>query len=123
MSDGAKTIWFRGACPHDCPDTCATRVEVDPVTGNAISFIGEPDHAFTDGWLCAKVRPYLDRVYAKDRILHPRRRTGPQGSGQFEQISWDDALAAISSKWDGIIAEHGAQAILPYTYSGTSGIV
>ncbi|HQY30260.1 MAG TPA: molybdopterin-dependent oxidoreductase, partial [Thermomicrobiales bacterium] len=123
MSDGAKTIWFRGACPHDCPDTCATRVEVDPVTGNAISFIGEPDHAFTDGWLCAKVRPYLDRVYAKDRILHPLRRTGPKGSGQFEQISWDDALAEISSKWNGIIAEHGAQAILPYTYSGTLGIV
>ena len=123
MAEHAKTIWFRGACPHDCPDTCATRVEVDPATGRAVNFIGEPDHPITDGWLCAKVRPYLERVYQPDRILYPMRRTGAKGSGQFERISWDTAMDEIVSRWQAIIDEHGAQAILPYTYSGTLGMV
>lgn len=122
-SDNGKTIWFRGACPHDCPDTCATRVEVDPATGRAVSFTGEPDHPITDGWLCAKVRPYLERVYAPDRVLYPMRRTGPKGSGEFTRISWDDALAEIRERWTSIIEQYGPSAILPYTYSGTLGLV
>jgi anaerobic selenocysteine-containing dehydrogenase len=123
MADAGKTIWFKGACPHDCPDTCATRVEVDPSTGRAVNFIGEPDHAITDGWLCAKVRPYLERVYSPDRVLYPLRRTGAKGSGEFERISWDDALAEISTKWKAQINQYGAESILPYTYSGTLGMV
>src|SRR4051812_45695468 len=123
MTTSGKTIWFKGACPHDCPDTCATRVEVDPATGKAINFIGDPDHPFTNGWLCAKVRPYLERVYSPDRILYPLRRSGPKGSGQFERITWDAALSEIASRWNEIIAEYGAEAILPYTYSGTLGLV
>lgn len=123
MTEQGKTIWFKGACPHDCPDTCATRVEVDPTTGRAVSFMGEPDHPITDGWLCAKVRPYLERVYAPDRILYPMRRTGPKGSGQFERISWDAALAEISSNWKALIDQYGASSLLPYTYSGTLGMV
>jgi anaerobic selenocysteine-containing dehydrogenase len=118
-----KTIWIKGACPHDCPDTCATLTEVDPATGRAINFTGDPDHPITDGWLCAKVRPYLERVYAPDRVLYPMRRVGPKGSGQFERISWDDALAEITNRWNAIIAEYGAAAILPYSYSGTLGTV
>ena len=118
-----KTIWFKGACPHDCPDTCATVVEVDPESGRAVSFGAAKDHDFTDGWLCAKVRPYLERVYAPDRILYPMRRTGPKGSGQFERITWDDALTEIRTRWTDIIAQYGASAILPYTYSGTLGLV
>lgn len=123
LSTNGKTIMFRGACPHDCPDTCATLVEVDQSTGRAVNFLGDPDHPITDGWLCAKVRPYLERVYAPDRVLYPMRRTGPKGSGQFERISWDEALGEITTRWRGIIAEHGAEAILPYSYSGTLGTV
>lgn len=71
----------RGACPHDCPDTCATLVEVRD--GRAVGFRADPDHAITRGWLCAKVRPYLDRVYSPDRLTRPLRRVGPKGSDRW----------------------------------------
>ncbi|MCC6703711.1 MAG: molybdopterin-dependent oxidoreductase [Thermomicrobiales bacterium] len=113
--------FIRGACPHDCPDTCSVITGVQ--NGRAISFEGNPEHPITRGWLCAKVRPYLDRVYHEERLLYPLRRTGPKGSGMWERISWDDALAEIKANWERIIAEDGAQAILPYSYSGTLGAV
>ncbi|HEX9067823.1 MAG TPA: molybdopterin oxidoreductase family protein, partial [Ktedonobacterales bacterium] len=78
-------------------------------------------HPVTQGWLCAKVRPYLDRVYHPDRLTQPLRRTGPKGSGSFEPISWDDAIGEITTRWRDIIARHGGAAILPYSYSGTLG--
>ena len=118
-----KTITVRGACPLDCPDTCATLTDVDPETGRALRFYGDPDHPITQGWLCAKMRPYLERVYAEDRILHPLRRVGPKGGGEWERISWDEALGEISSRWKAIIAEDGPAAIYPYWYSGTLGLV
>jgi hypothetical protein len=73
--------------------------------------------------MVASSNAYLSRVYSQDRILYPLRRTGPKGSGEFERISWDDALSEISSRWKAIIAEYGAAAILPYSYSGTLGTV
>ena len=115
------TIVLRGACPHDCPDTCATLVEVEQ--GRAVGFRGDPDHPVTQGWLCAKVRPYLQRVYAPDRVLYPMRRVGEKGSGQWERITWDAALAEIAGRWQTIIAEAGASAILPYSFSGTLGLL
>src|SRR4051794_19482964 len=115
------TSVFRGACPHDCPDTCATLVEVRD--GRAVGFHGDADHPFTRGWLCAKVRPYLDRVYSPDRLQYPLRRVGPKGSGEWARISWDDAIGEIAERWQGIIAEHGAAAILPYSFSGTLGLL
>lgn len=115
------TIVLRGACPHDCPDTCATLVEVEQ--GRAVGFRGDPDHPVTQGWLCAKVRPYLQRVYAPDRVLYPMRRVGEKGSGQWERITWDAALAEIAGRWQTIIAEDGASAILPYSFSGTLGLL
>ena len=111
----------RGACPHDCPDTCATITEVRD--GQAVAFYGDKDHPYTHGWLCAKVRPYLDRVYHPDRLLHPLRRVGPKGSNQWEQISWDEAIQEIASRWKSLIADYGAASILPYSFSGTLGIV
>ncbi|RIK45838.1 MAG: molybdopterin oxidoreductase [Chloroflexi bacterium] len=116
-------ITIRGVCPHDCPDTCATLVDVRRADGQAIAFRGDPDHPITNGWLCAKVRPYLDRVYHPDRLLHPLRRVGPKGAGQWERISWDEALSAIAARWQAIIAEYGGAAILPYSYSGTLGLL
>jgi anaerobic selenocysteine-containing dehydrogenase len=117
--DIAPTL-VRGACPHDCPDTCATITEVRD--GRAVAFYADRDHPHTQGWLCAKVRPYLERVYSPDRLLYPLRRVGPKGAGQWERISWQDALATIAARWQAIIAEHGPAAILPYSYSGTLGI-
>ena len=117
----ADTALVRGACPHDCPDTCGTLVEV--VDGRAVGFRGDPDHPITDGWLCGKVRPYLEHVYHPDRLTTPLRRVGPKGAGQFAPISWDEAIGEIGDRWRGIIAEYGAEAILPYSYSGTLGLV
>lgn len=112
---------IRGACPHDCPDTCATVTHVRD--GRAIAFDADPDHPITQGWLCAKVRPYLERVYHPDRLRYPMRRTGDKGADRWERISWDDAIGEITTRWKTIIARYGAAAILPYSYSGTLGVL
>lgn len=112
---------IRGACPHDCPDTCGIVSEVE--NGRIVNFYGDDTHPITQGWLCAKVRPYLDHVYHPDRLLYPLRRTGPKGSGQWQRISWDEAIGEIGRRWRAIIDEYGAAAILPYSYSGTLGLV
>src|SRR5215472_533568 len=105
----------RAACPHDCPDTCALLVTVE--NGRAIEIAGAPDHPPTRGTLCTKVARYLDRTYAKDRVLHPLRRVGPKGRAHFERISWDEAFDAIAA------SDEGPQAILPYSYAGTMGLL
>ena len=115
------TITLRGACPHDCPDTCATLVDVQD--GRAIGFRGDPAHPVTQGWLCAKVRPYLQRVYAPDRLQSPLRRVGAKGSENWQRVTWDEALAEIAERWQAIITEDGAAAILPYSFSGTLGLL
>ena len=117
----SDSVIVRGACPHDCPDTCATLIEVRD--GRAVGFRGDPDHPITQGWLCAKVRPYLDRVYSPDRLQYPMRRVGAKGSGQWARISWDEAIAEIAGRWQGIIARYGGAAILPYSFSGTLGLL
>jgi anaerobic selenocysteine-containing dehydrogenase len=91
--------------------------------GRATQLRGDPDHPFTRGGLCVKVDDYLDRVYSPDRVLHPMRRVGPKGGGQFERITWDQALDEIATRFRQVIAEHGSQAILPYSYLGTEGIL
>jgi anaerobic selenocysteine-containing dehydrogenase len=91
--------------------------------GRALDFAAAPDHPITQGWLCAKVRPYLDHVYHPDRLQYPLRRTGPKGSGSWQRITWDEALGEIGERWRGIIDTYGAEAILPYSYSGTLGLV
>jgi anaerobic selenocysteine-containing dehydrogenase len=121
MTARADLTLVRGACPHDCPDTCATITEVRG--GQAVRFYADPKHPVTQGWLCAKVRPYLERVYAPDRLLYPQRRVGPKGGGRWERISWEAAIDEIATRWQAIIAEHGAAAILPYSYSGTLGML
>jgi anaerobic selenocysteine-containing dehydrogenase len=110
----------RGACPHDCPDTCALLTEVRD--GVAIKVHGNPAHAHTHGTLCAKVAKYTERTYHAERVLHPLKRVGPKGAGQFVQVSWDEALDAIAARLNSIAA-HDAQAIVPYSYAGTMGLV
>jgi anaerobic selenocysteine-containing dehydrogenase len=109
----------RGACPHDCPDTCAMITTVED--GRAVRIEGDPDHPVTQGFLCAKVNRYLERTYHADRLKYPLRRVGPKGAGKFERVSWDEALADIATRLRGVIEAHGAQAILPYSYAGTMG--
>jgi anaerobic selenocysteine-containing dehydrogenase len=110
----------RGACPHDCPDTCALVTDVQD--GIAIKVHGNPAHAQTHGTLCAKVSKYTERTYHPERILHPLKRVGPKGSGQFAPVGWDEALDDIAAKLKAIAA-HDPQAIQPYSYAGTMGLV
>ncbi|MBP8224883.1 MAG: molybdopterin oxidoreductase family protein [Acidovorax sp.] len=112
-----------GACPHDCPDTCALITTVQD--GVAVKVHGNPAHPHTDGVLCTKVSRYTERTYHPERILHPLKRCGPKGSGQFARVSWEAALADIATRLTAIAASapDGAQAILPYSYAGTMGLV
>nr|WP_083419284.1 MFS transporter [Pseudofrankia sp. BMG5.36] len=115
------TAVVRGACPHDCPDTCAMVITV--TDGKAVKVAGDRQHPFTRGGLCVKVDNYLDRVYSPDRVLYPLRRTGPKGSGRFERISWDEALDEIAERFRAISAEFGPESIMPCSYLGTQGIL
>ncbi len=111
---------IKGACPHDCPDTCALDVHVQD--GIAVKVLGSAAHAPTAGVLCTKVARYTERTYHPDRLLHPLRRIGRKGEGRFEKISWEEAIAQIAERLKAIAAEDPQQ-ILPYSYAGTMGLV
>src|SRR5579859_5436427 len=106
-------------CPHDCPDTCAMTATI--VDGKVVKMGARADHPVTRGFLCVKTQYYQERLYSPLRVLYPQRRVGPKGLGQFERISWDEALATIAARFGAIIAAHGAEAILPYSYAGAMG--
>ena len=108
-------------CPHDCPDTCVMTVDVED--GRAVAIGGDPEHRFTQGFLCAKVNHYLERVYSPDRVGRPLRRIGAKGAGRFAPITWDEALDEITARFRQVIAAHGPQAILPYSYAGNMGLL
>ncbi len=110
----------RGACPHDCPDTCSLLTTVE--NGVATRVQGNPDHPQTGGVLCNKVSRYTERTYHPERLLQPLRRAGPKGSGQFEPVSWEAALADIAARLQSIAAQN-PEAIVPYSYAGTMGQV
>jgi anaerobic selenocysteine-containing dehydrogenase len=110
----------RAACPHDCPDTCAILVTVD--NGVATEVKGDPEHPTTAGVLCTKVSRYVERTYHPDRVLYPMRRVGRKGEGKFERITWQQAIDEIATRL-GEIAARDPQAILPYSYAGTMGLV
>ena len=112
----------RGACPHDCPDTCALQVTVE--NGHAIKVEGDPTHPTTNGVLCTKVARYLERTYSGARVLHPLQRVGRKGEGKFRQVSWDQALDTIATRFADIASSpDGPQAIVPYSYAGTMGLL
>ncbi len=110
----------RGACPHDCPDTCALKITVQ--AGRVIKVSGDPDHPPTHGALCTKVSRYPERTYHDERVLTPLKRVGPKGAGQFVPVSWDEALGDIAARL-GTIAARNPEAILPYSYAGTMGLL
>ena len=110
----------RGACPHDCPDTCALVTTV--VDGVATRVQGNAGHAQTGGVLCTKVSRYVERSYHAERVLQPLRRVGPKGAGRFEPVGWDEALHDIAARLSAIAAR-APEAIVPYSYAGTMGLV
>src|SRR6185295_18489607 len=116
----AEVKVVRTACPHDCPDTCGMLVTVKD--GVALKIQGDPSMPFTDGTLCTKVAHYLERTYSPDRLMHPLRRVGPKGRGEFKRIGWDEALDEIAARFRALAAED-PETILPLSYAGTMGMV
>jgi anaerobic selenocysteine-containing dehydrogenase len=111
----------RSVCALDCPDTCSLLVTID--NGHATKLRGDPAHPVTRGFLCGKVAQYLEREYSPQRLLYPQRRLGRKGEGRFERISWDEALDTIADRLRAIAGEFGPEAILPYSYAGTMGLL
>lgn len=116
----SQTVQVRGACPHDCPDTCSLLTTVE--NGVATKVHGNPEHPQTGGVLCNKVSRYTERTYHPERLLQPQKRVGPKGSGQFEPVSWDAAFTDIAGRLKAIAARN-PEAIVPYSYAGTMGQV
>ena len=109
-------------CPHDCPSVCALEVEV--IDGRSIGRVrGDPRHTYTAGVVCAKVARYAERIHHPDRLTRPLRRVGSKGSGRFAPISWDDALDLTAAAFLKAEAAHGPEAVWPYFYAGTMGLV
>lgn len=116
----AKSI-IRSVCPYDCPDACGLLVTVENNCATNVS--GDPDHPVTGGLLCAKMNHYEKTVHSPRRLTTPLRRVGIKGVGEFEPISWEEAIITICNRWRATITAHGAEAILPYSYAGTMGLV
>jgi anaerobic selenocysteine-containing dehydrogenase len=111
----------RSVCPYDCPDTCGLLVEVDGA--RAVKVTGDPEHPYTRGMLCPKMLHYEETVHSPLRLTTPLIRSGAKGSGAFRPISWEAAIAEIAERWHAIIGSYGAEAILPYSYAGTMGLI
>jgi len=108
-------------CPYDCPDTCGLLVDVED--GRAVAVHGDPAHPWSRGSLCPKMAHYERTVHSPARLTTPLVRAGPKGEGRFRPATWDEAVAIVADRWRGVIGEHGAEAILPYSYAGTMGLV
>jgi anaerobic selenocysteine-containing dehydrogenase len=109
-------------CPHDCPSQCALEVEV--LDAHTIGRVrGAKDNSYTAGVICEKVGRYAERVHHPDRLLHPLKRKGARGDGQWQQISWEDALDEVAAAMMKAEERHGPEAVWPYFYAGTMGLV
>src|SRR2546426_4524058 len=109
------------ACPLDCPDACSLAVTVQH--GKVIEIDGSHKNPVTEGFICAKVRKFGQRVYGPDRILYPAIRKGRKGAGQFKRMSWDEALELIACRFRQAKADAGGASILPYSYGGSNGLL
>jgi anaerobic selenocysteine-containing dehydrogenase len=111
----------RSVCPYDCPDTCGLLIGVED--GRAVTVAGDPEHPHSRGTLCPKMYHYQETVHSPRRLTTPLLADGPKGSGRFRPIAWPEAIERIRDRWQGIIQAHGGQAILPYSYAGTMGLI
>src|SRR6266853_6375451 len=115
MNQQTKIEIRHSTCPHDCPSACALDVEV--IDNSTIGRVrGSKLQSYTAGVVCAKVARYAERIHHADRLVHPLRRTGPKGSGQFKRISWDEALDKTAARFDQAEREFGAESVWPYYY-------
>jgi len=122
MNKQAPIRTARSVCPHDCPSTCALDVEIlDDTTIGRVR--GAKDDPYTAGVICEKVARYAERIHNPDRLLHPMRRTGAKGAGEWQRLTWDEAIDEIATRFLDIERRHGAEAIWPYFYAGTMGHV
>ncbi len=122
MNQQTKIDIRHSTCPHDCPSACALDVEV--IDGSTVGRVrGSKLQSYTAGVVCAKVARYAERIHHAERLVHPLRRTGPKGSGQFARISWDEALDEIADRFNAAEREFGAESVWPYYYAGTMGLV
>ena len=124
LESATPTRTVQAVCPHDCPDTCALHVSVAGAPGaeRVVRVAGDPSHPPTHGVLCTKVSRYAERTYSAQRLLTPLKRVGRKGEGRFEPIGWDEALDTIATRLSAIAAR-SPEAILPYSYAGTMGLV
>src|SRR6476660_10475562 len=109
------------ACPLDCPDACSLAVTVQH--GKVVTIDGSHKNPVTDGYICAKVRKFGERVYGPDRLLYPAVRKGRKGEGKFKRVPWEEALELVASKMLEAKARHGGASILPYSYGGSNGLL
>ncbi len=109
------------ACPLDCPDACSLAVTVQ--RGRVVEIDGARKNPVTNGFICAKVRKFGERVYGEDRLLHPAIRTGAKGQGRFTRIPWDDALELVADRFRRAKSDAGAESILPFSYGGSNGLL
>jgi anaerobic selenocysteine-containing dehydrogenase len=109
------------ACPLDCPDACSLAVTVQ--RGTVVNIDGSHRNPVTDGYICAKVRKFGERVYGPDRLRYPMIRKGRKGDGQFARVTWDEALELVAAKFEAAKARSGAESILPYSYGGSNGLL
>jgi len=116
MKTYKKTI-----CPLDCPDTCAMIATVED--GRVVSLSGDPEHPYTNGMICRKMRRYPERLYSAGRILHPLIRIGAKGTARFKQISWDQAWEYLTQRLANVLESHGGESVLPYCYAGNMGMI
>ncbi|MTI17599.1 molybdopterin oxidoreductase family protein [Rhodobacteraceae bacterium RKSG542] len=122
MNAHSKPSKAFSVCPHDCPSSCAVEVEFKP-DGRLARLRGARENSYTAGVICAKVARYSERLHHPDRLLYPLKRTGPKGSGEFTRVSWDEALDLIARKFLEAEERHGPQAVWPYFFAGTMGLV
>ena len=117
----SETHIVLGTCHHDCPDSCGWEVSVE--NGVAVKLRGNSEHPFSQGELCPKVNRFLERVYSPERILYPLARTGPKGSGEFRQITWEEALGLVAERVHSVINDFGGEAVMPWGSAGTQGLI
>ncbi|MET3292909.1 UNVERIFIED_CONTAM: anaerobic selenocysteine-containing dehydrogenase [Brevibacillus sp. OAP136] len=110
---------FRSVCSLDCPDQCGLLVHKQD--GKIVRIEGDPDHPVTQGAICNKVRNMTARIYDEKRLTHPLKRVGAKGEGKFERISWEEAIQTIANRWKELIALHGPESIIPYSFYGNMG--
>src|SRR5262252_3222121 len=118
---GGPATVVETACPLDCPDACSLAVTVQH--GKVVSIDGAHRNPVTEGYICAKVRKFGDRVYGPDRLLHPAVRVGRKGDGRFKRVSWDEALELVATRFKQAKAEAGGASVLPFSYGGSNGLL